>query len=66
MLRRLLAESDGRFWKTVEFENVANPDFKNLKHLQNPGHLSLTVPSTIRTNLLELPGITKIHVSVNA
>ena len=45
MLRRLLAESDGHFWQPAEFEDVANPDFENLKHLQNPGHLSLTAPS---------------------
>ena len=45
MLRRLLAESAGYFWHAEEFENVANPDFENLKHLQNPGHLSLTKPS---------------------
>ena len=38
--RRLLAESAGHFWWSVEFENVANPDFKNLKNLQNHGHLS--------------------------
>ena len=42
MLRCLLAESDGHFWWPEEFENVANPYFDNLKHLQNPGHLSLT------------------------
>ena len=42
MLRWLLAESYGRFWKPVEFKNVANPYFKNLKHLQNRGHFSLT------------------------
>ena len=45
MLRWLYAESDGHFWQPAEFENVANPDFENLKHLQNPGHLSLTAPS---------------------
>ena len=45
MLRRSLAESAGHFWWPAEFENVANPDFENLKHLQNPGHLSLTKPS---------------------
>ena len=42
MLRWLLAESAGHFWQPVEFENLSNPDFKNLKHLQNPGYLSLT------------------------
>ena len=39
MLRQLIGESYGHFWKPTEFENVANPDFENLKHLQNPGHL---------------------------
>ena len=38
MLHWLLAESAGHFWWTEEFENVANPDFENLKHLQNPEH----------------------------
>ena len=47
MLRRLLAESAGYFWHAEEFENVANPYFENLKHLQNPGHLPLTKASSI-------------------
>ena len=42
VLCKSLAESSGRFWQPVEFENVANPDFKNLKYLQNPEHFSLT------------------------
>ena len=33
-----LAESAGHFWWTEEFENVANSDLENLKHLQNPEH----------------------------
>ena len=45
MIHRLLGDSDGHFWWPVEFENVANPDFENLKHLQNPGHLPLTAIS---------------------
>ena len=45
MLRRLHAESAGHFWRAVEFYNVANPDFENLKHLQKPGHLLLTALS---------------------
>ena len=45
MLRWLLAESDGHFCWPAEFENVANTHFENIKHLQNPGHLSLTSPS---------------------
>ena len=47
MLYRLLAESAGNFWQPEKFENVANPDFENLKHLQKPGHLSLTAPSML-------------------
>ena len=55
MLRPSHAESDGHFWQPAEFENVANPDFENLKHLQNPGHLSLTAPSIIgKTNVCAL------------
>ena len=46
MLRQLLAESAGNFWWPEEFENVANSHFENIKHLQNPGHLSLTAPIT--------------------
>ena len=38
MLCWLRAESAGQFWWTEEFENVANPDFENLKQLQNPEH----------------------------
>ena len=45
MLRWSLAESAGHFWWTAEFENKANPDFENIKHLQNHEHLSLTAPS---------------------
>ena len=44
MLCRLLAESAICFLWPEEFENVANPDFENPKHLQNPGHLLLTAP----------------------
>ena len=42
MLRWSLSDSAGHFWQPSELENMANPDFENLKHLQNPGHLSLT------------------------
>ena len=42
VLRRSLVESAGNFGWPAEFENVADPDFEDLKHLQNPGHLSLT------------------------
>ena len=45
MLCQLLAESAGHFWQPAEFENVANPYFENLKHLQNPEHLPLTKDS---------------------
>ena len=45
MLRRSLAKSAGHFWQPAEFENMANPDFKNLKHFQTPGHLPLNAPS---------------------
>ena len=44
-LRWSLAGSAGHLWYPAELENVANPDFGNLKHLQNPGHLLLTAPS---------------------
>ena len=45
MLHWSLSGSDGHFWWTAEFENVANPYFQNLKHLQNLGHKLLTAPS---------------------
>ena len=45
MLRRSLADSTGHFWQPTEFKNAENPDFENLKHLHNPGHLLLTAPS---------------------
>ena len=47
MIRRSLAESAGHFWQPAEFENVANPDFENIKHLQNPVHLPLNEPSML-------------------
>ena len=47
MLRRLLANIAGHFWWPEESENVANPYFNNLKHLQNPGHLLLTKSSIL-------------------
>ena len=34
----MLAEIAVHFLQPEEFENVANPDFENLKHLQNLGH----------------------------
>ena len=45
MIRQSLAESTGLFWRTVEFENVANSDLEKIKHLKNPGHELLTAPS---------------------
>ena len=50
MLSWSLAESDCQFWQPAEFENMANPDFENLKHLQNPGHLMLTVDTNTHTS----------------
>ena len=46
MIRWSHDESAGHFWWPAEFENVANSDFGNLKHMQNPGHLLLTASST--------------------
>ena len=45
MLCWYLAESAGYFWQPEKFENVANPDFKIFKHLQNLGHLLMTAAS---------------------
>ena len=42
MPRRLIAVSTVHFWWPEKFENVANRDFENLKHLQNFGHFLLT------------------------
>ena len=42
MLRWFLSEGTVHFWNPEEFENTANPDLENLKHLQNLGHFSLT------------------------
>ena len=44
MLCWILSESTDRYEGTVDFENLANPDFENLKHLQNLGPLLLTEP----------------------
>ena len=51
MLRWSLSDSAGHFWQPSELENMANPDFENLKHLQNPGHLSLTKASITHIKL---------------
>ena len=45
MLRWSLAESADQFWWPEEFKNMVSPDYANLKHLQNPGHLSLIAPN---------------------
>ena len=45
MLHCLLADNNGYFWQPAEFKNVANPYFGNMKHLQNPKHLTLTSAS---------------------
>ena len=55
MLRWWLAERAGNFWWLSEFENVANLDFGNLKHLQNPEHLLLIAPSIdVQAPMLDL------------
>ena len=54
MLCRFFDESAGHFWQPEEFENVANPYFKNLEHLQNPGHLLLTAPSFSRSTIARI------------
>ena len=46
MIHQSHVENAGHFWQLVEFEKWANPDFENLKHLQNPGHLPLNEAST--------------------
>ena len=48
MLGWLLAESASHLWHPAEIENVANPDFENIKHLQNTGHLPLNEPGINR------------------
>ena len=42
MLCRSLSESSDHLWHSAELESVANPDLKNLKHLQNQGNVLLT------------------------
>ena len=69
MLRRSLAESDGRFRWPAEFENVANPDFKNLKHLQNPGHLKTDTSVPLPHVIPEVEKVTsewqeQVHTSI--
>ena len=51
MLRWSLPESACHFCQPEELENVANPYLEHIKYLQNPGHLSLTKPSTYRFKL---------------
>ena len=45
MLRWSLSASDGYFGQPEKFKNMVNTDFENINHLQNLGHLLLTVPS---------------------
>ena len=52
MIRWFIAASTGRFWQPAEFENVSNPDFENLKHLQNLGHFLMAEGS--RRQVMEL------------
>ena len=62
MLHQLLAESAGNFWWPAELENVANPDFENLRHLQNPGRLPLnkaSIVSALTTG--QLPNVPRIN-----
>ena len=56
MICRLLVESAGHFWQPAEFENVSNPDFENLKHLQNLGHFLMAAGSRIQVMELVLNG----------
>ena len=64
MLRRSHADSAGNFWQPVELEIVANPDFGNLKHLQNPGHLLLTAPSMTGCREVHIATARIVHVLI--
>ena len=44
MLCWLLYASARHFWQPPKFENIENPDIKNIKHLQNLEHLFPTTP----------------------
>ena len=41
MLCWSLDDSSSQFWQPAKIENVANPDFDHLKHVQNPVYLPL-------------------------
>ena len=45
MLRQSLSESAGHFWQAENSKMWQIQISKNLKHLQNPGHLPLTLPN---------------------
>ena len=47
MLRWSPADIAGRSGWPEELENVANPDFGDIQHLQNHGDLPMTAPITI-------------------
>ena len=64
MLLRSLSKSTGHFLWPSEFENVANPDLENLKHLQNPGHLPLTETSITPNTYIE--GLKKLELQVSS
>ena len=63
MLCQFLSESAGHFWWLVECENMANPDYQNIKQLQTPGHLPLTAPIIFRNETTLLIFGTKITLS---
>ena len=42
MINWFLAANPDHFWRPAKSENMANPDFEHLKHLQNLGHFLLT------------------------
>ena len=48
MLRRLLVESAVHFLKPAKFENMANPDFENIKHLKTLGNVLLPISGILK------------------
>ena len=62
MIHWLLASSADSLLAASKNRNMADPDFKNLKHLQNLGHFFLTEPGKsyyIQTCSLAAPELPK-------
>ena len=64
MIHKLLAMSVVYFWQPEIPENMENPDFVNLKHLQNLGHFLLTEGCRCQGKEVKIGGLILIFITV--